>query len=1162
MPQWTKEQKDAINARGRNILVSAAAGSGKTAVLVERVIKIITDIDNPVDIDRLLVVTFTNAAAAEMKSRISAALKEQLKNGNDIENIRRQLSLLPSARICTIDSFCINIVREYFYLLNISQDFSTMDESELSLLQDRIISDVIAEYFEASDDEFIGLYEQFTTPNSDKQLVSVIKRFLQYIYAQPFPYQWAECVIKQYEPDVPLSDTVWCDYIKNEIEYLINYCDELIDESVSVISDDLSEPALKVLDVLEDDRNLVKFIKNKLSLSWDELVSGYDVKFRTMARTTKLDSKAAERIKANRETYKSILTGDIPSFLISTEEEYNEDMKILMPRLSKLLEVVREVDSRLGKEKREKNSFSFSDIEHFAIDLMYRIDGDGNIIRTEIGEKQSAEFYEILVDEYQDTNEAQDMLFRFLSNGRNLFTVGDVKQSIYRFRLAMPSIFTGKRSAYTDYCEGDNSTSSKIILDKNFRSTKGICSYVNFVFSNLMTERVGELDYNESEYLNYGADYDDSVLTPAQINLVTGVKGEEAAKKEAALIAKLIKEKVEAHEQIKDGASYRDIRYGDFAIFMRSLKSHISDYAEVLTKFGIPVICDNSTNLFENNEIRMIMSLLRVIDNPTLDIPLLSTMLSPIYSFSPDELARIRIDNRKKSFYYSVSKSQDSKVLAFINDLKELKKLSVTMSVAGFIRYLVEDKGIVSLVNAMGNGEQRYQNILKLISFAKSFDNGSTIGMTSFIRYIDKIIASDKSVDSAPLGISDENAVKIMSIHHSKGLQFPVCILAGASRGYNKRDLSDKFLFNTALGFGIKVHNEEKLYQYQSLPYAVIKSKNSIEAMSENLRVLYVALTRAKEQFITFAYCDNHEKLITRLSNNISNGRINPYICSKINNDAELLLMCAILHPDGSVLREITDSATVPQDTDFRLDVNIIEPSENDESVAEEKPIKPDINIVEEIRNKLAYKYERQELSVLSAKLVASSLDGNDDDFDYLTSSKPAFLSKKGMTPAERGTAMHTFMQYCDYNKASLNIDDEIERLKRDGYITPEQADVLDKASLNTFFKSQLGIQLCNATRIYREFKVSSFVPANEIYDTDFADDVLIQGVADCVFEADNKLYLLDYKTDNVSSEEELLSRYRKQIDFYKKAVSKTLDMPVEKAMLYSFKLSKICQYK
>lgn len=1162
MPKWTPQQNNAITARGRNILVSAAAGSGKTAVLVERVIKKITDSENPVDIDKLLIVTFTNNAASEMKFRITKSLKEILRNEPFNQNAQRQLNLMPNAKICTIDSFCINLVRENFFELGINQDFTNLDENEASLLEDEIISNLTDELFENNDEEFIKLVEQFNTPGNEKPFINAVKKVRRFIYAQPFPYSWAYKMSELYNSNTAFENSKWFEYIKGEADYLISIAKKCVNNNISLLNQiDDSKLNEKFENLFLNDKSLIDNVSDLLNTSWDDLVKLGVPSFARLVSTAKLDEELASEIKANRNTYTNIIKKEIPAFFICSKEDYVKSLNTLYPIIKKLIDFVKIVDARLMVEKNERNSYSFSDTEHFAINLLFTPDGD-KIIKKELADRLSAEFEEILVDEYQDTNEAQDLLFAYLSNGHNLFTVGDVKQSIYRFRLAMPNIFNSRRKLYTDYNPNDNEKSSKIILDKNFRSSKGICEYVNFIFSKVMSERVGELDYNAQNRLNFGANYKKNDIPSAQIHILDGAKGEETDTREAMQIAKLIRKKIDSKEQIKDGDEYRDIRYSDFAILFRSMKNHVDSYVEVFTDMSIPVQCDNSSNLFENNEIKLILSLLRTIDNPTKDISLLSTMMSPVYAFSADELAQIRIENKQKNFYFSVVNSQNEKVLNFLEDIKNLKKLSVTMSVSNFIRYLVEDKGIVAFINAMGNGEQRYQNILALISFAQKFDSGVNIGLTSFIRYIDKIIDTDKGIDSKSIVSGKDDAVTIMTVHHSKGLEFPICILAGAARSYNTGELTENLLINTVYGFGLKVHNEERMYNIQSIPYSVIKSKSANELMSENLRVLYVAMTRAKEQFITFISCQNIERKMQTLYSKLIDGEITPYAVKSCKSDADIILLCSLFHQNAGQLRELAGCRLFanPADFDMSIDIDKSESLEEDEIKLEKAEYQE--STVKEISDKLSYKYDYLPLSNVTSKMTASSLDDSDTNFEYITSSKPAFMNKAKMTPAMRGTAMHTFMQFCNYNFAKDNLDEEIENLVSGGFITEEQGKSLDKKRLTSFFNSSLAKRMFNSDKIYREIKVSTFLSANEVYSIDFDDKILVQGIADCVFEESGQLVLVDYKTDRVKDENELLERYKKQLTFYKYAIEKTLKMPVKEVMLYSFYLEKECIYK
>ena len=1162
MPRWTQAQSNAINARNSNILVSAAAGSGKTAVLVERVLKIITDKNDPVNVDRLLCVTFTNAAAAEMKSRIASRLEDMIREDPSDINAQRQMSLLPSAKLCTVDSFCLNLVKENFFKLGLSQDFTVLDEAELNMLEENAINTVLDSFYEESAPEFLRLTELLSSPKDDRALISNIKKIRNYIYAQPFPHKWLRDMAELYDPAIPLEESVWYPQLIDEIKYALEFGKRLIAECMALLDagDELFE---KYSNNLSDDLRIYDTLLNSIDGGWDSLVSAFgSVKFTTLASKRGYVSPIKADLSARRETYKSIVTKDLKPFFCAMAEDHTNDMRDLHPVLIKLCELVEAADAELFTLKEERNGYSFADIEHFAIHLLADTDENGKPVKSELAVDLTNNFYEILVDEYQDTNEAQGLIYELLSNGHNCFTVGDVKQSIYRFRLAMPHIFIGKRNEYKPYGE-ESDRGSKIIFDRNFRSRKNICDYVNYVFSAFMSERAGEIDYDEEEFLNYGADYEDKNITSAQIKILTNTKGDDFDNNEAVYIANTIMKKIRNKELVRDGDSYRPIRFGDFAILFRYPRKHIEAYNEVLTSFGIPVICENSSNLFESNEIKILLSLLRVIDNPMQDIPLLSVMISPLYGFTADELAEIKNESaQKSSLYVSVVNSKSDKVKRFLEEIDMLSKLVLTMSVSYFIRFVCEYKSVYAFVNALGNGEQRTRNIGRLIDFAAAFDATDSVGLTSFIRYVDKVAESDRGIASASLNPSAENAVTIMSVHHSKGLEFPVVILAGAQRKYNETDLSEKLLLNPFLGLGVKVHNEEKLYDYSTIPHAVVKSKNRSALLSENLRVLYVAMTRAKEQFISFVTLDDLESKINKLASKISGGAVNPYFCSRIKYDGDFLMLAALLHQDGGELRKYTDIGIKTVAADFPLDVEIIDSVEDiAENEPEEKAL-PSESVIAQINEKLSYSYENSALSREAAKRTASGLDESVKNFDYFASAKPAFMNDGEMTPAEKGTAMHAFMQFCDYAGAKNDLEAEIARLAANSFITQAQADCLNREELTALFKSGFAERLFKADKIYRELKFSSFVKLRDIGDIDSDEEVLIQGISDCVFEENGELVLVDYKTDRVKSEKQLLSMYENQIAFYRKTVAKALKKNVKEALLYSFSLSKVCRYK
>lgn len=1169
MPNWTKPQQNAIEARGSNILVSAAAGSGKTAVLVERVIRLITDVTLNVDVDKLLIVTFTNAAAAEMKSRIAKALLKIIKENPNDTNAHKQLSLLPNAKVSTIDSFCIGLVRENFFNLDIEQDFKILDNSENSILEQTAIDEVLGALYEENGDGFKELVDMFSSTKDDKGFAETIKKISHFISSQSFPNIWLDEVCEEYNPDVKFEDSFFAQYVFDETNELLTVAKDLYIQSKQALTP-LNDKHLKLLDMLDSDYKIIDaLLKNAANRKWDEQLDVLENLSFVRFPTVKCNEK--DFVKANRDLYKEIITKSIAPMYSVRSNDYTNDCMLLYPVIKKLAEVVKLFNQKTYEMKKEINSFTFSDIEHFAINLLFYPDENGEIVRTDLAKELESSFYEILVDEYQDTNSAQDTLFAVLSNDKNRFMVGDVKQSIYKFRLAMPFIFTKKKDAYQLYDKDSNATRQKIILSNNFRSRKGVCDYVNFVCKNIMSKKVGGIDYNEEEMLNSSADFNDTDVPSAQIKYVSVPDGENADEYEAHQIANYIIKKVNNKEKIKDGDNYREIRYGDFAILLRSAKGRMNVIADVFAGYGIPTVSNNKVNLLDNKEVVILLNFLRVIDNPTQDIPLLATLMSVFYGYSADEISQAKVDYPYGNLYSSVSKSDAFS--KFVDDLKMYREFASSMSVENLIRRIIGDTSYLSVISAMGNHEQRVQNVKLLIDIAKKFDNGENVGLTAFIRYVDYIIENKFNVKSATVNDAGKDAVAIMTVHHSKGLEFPVCILAGANRKYNKDDVNkDLIQLNARRGIGVKIYDDQTLCRFNSLQFSVIKDINTYEMMSENLRVLYVAMTRAKEQFVTFisvsskggveAYVDSlSKKLISSSSSTVP--IISPFTVKKANTDAELLTLCALIHKDGSILRDMCSKDDIGFDmyTDFHLDIEL--PDKEIEPEQQEKlqvPYNPEL--LSRLKDKLSFRYERLGVSEFTSKRTASSLDAAEQDFKYLTSSKPAFLNKENMTAAQKGTAMHTFMQFCDYDFAKADLENEIERLVSLSFLTDEQAKSLDRKKLSAFFNGAFAERMFGSAHIYREIKVSSFVPVNEIEDTEFTDEVLIQGIADCVFEENGELVLVDYKTDKADSEEELIDKYKNQIAFYKKAVAKTLMKPVKEAVLYSFSLNKVCIYK
>ena len=1161
--EWTTEQQQAIDARGSNILVSAAAGSGKTAVLVERAVRLITDEVNGTDADRLLVVTFTNAAAAEMKSRLSQSLADIIRRHPNNTNALRQLSLLPNAKICTIDSFCMNLVRENFFELDIAQDFNVLDGSQQQLIEQSAIDGIVETLYRDNNPRFKELVELLSTPKNDDDLIRAVKRIDNYLSAQPFPSDWLEEMAEAYNPAIPFDSTAVCSELKSEAVRLINYCKQLVDDTYSVLdSEDEMFSAYTAL--LNADGEVFIKLQQDAEKGWDSLQNALvTLRFDRLPTAPRgYSSKMKDELTARRDIYKKVATKELVPLVTITEDDIRTDNERLYPLFRELIEIVRQYNDTMLSIKREMNAYSFADIEHFAVNLLFEKDENGAIVRTKLAESIADNFDYILVDEYQDTNALQDMMFRMLSNGRNRFMVGDVKQSIYRFRLAMPQIFTAKKDCYCRYDENSGEARQQIILAKNFRSRTGICDFTNYLFSLLMSREVGELEYNEDEYLNPGASYPPTDIPAAQLRLVETPEGEDKDEYEAHRMAAEIRRKIRHGEQIRDGKISRELRYGDIAVLFRSSKNKMPVYAKVFAEYGIPTVSNNRVNLFDNNEVSVLVSLLRVIDNPIQDVPLLATLMSVFYGYTADDIAYARVNFKGGNLYSSVC-ADSGRFQHFLTDLEKYRKYAASMTVESFIRQILGDTSYLSVISAMGNYEQRRLNVMKLIELAKRFDNGDSVGLTAFIRYIDAVIESKLEVESADISTVGDNCVTLMSVHKSKGLEYPVIFLAGASGKYNYDDLRAAVLLNNYLGVGLKVNNEKLMYRYNSIQYTAIRNRNKYELMSENLRVLYVAVTRAKEQFIAYASYKSIPSQVEAAAKKLSGGAIPSYSVKNTLCDGDLLLMCALLHPDGAELRKMAEKAINPLAADFSFDIRIV--GDSDTSEAEESVLsgaEADDQLVCAIEEKLSFAYERGALAGYAAKRTASSLDEAEQDYRFFAKSKPSFITGDRLTGAERGTAMHTFMQYSNFADAKVNLEGEIERLTSDGLLTEQQAASLHREKLAEFFDSALCSRILNADAIHREMKIASFIPLNEIEDTAYAEPVLVQGIADCVLEENGALVLIDYKTDSVDTEEELLSLYRNQISFYKTAVAKTLGMPVKTSMLYSFALSKPCEYK
>ena len=1206
--KWTDNQIDAIDARGGAVLVSAAAGSGKTAVLVERAIQMITDPVSPVDADRLLVVTYTRAAAREMKERIDKRLEEMIENNPFDENLNRQQMLLAKAQICTIHSFCSELAREFFYILDIPSDFRIAEDQELAIMKSAAINDVIEQAYEDGNTDFLEMSDMFSTSKNDNSLRKIILGLYEFLRSYPFPKRWADEKIAMYRKADSVFETEWGKVILERTKVMAEFAQDLSKQSLELL---LEEPVLnnaKFGDMIREEDGMIADIIEKInSGSWDDIAKGVGLfRNRPTINTPKgyANNETKIKITNNRDAVKKLFNEKIAKMYSFSEEECLNEIDELAPIVRSMFDIMHKFEDRYSSMKTERKIADFSDLEHWALRLLVK-DTDRGIETTETGKLISSRFDYVMVDEYQDANDIQDTIFKAVSdNDKKLFVVGDVKQSIYRFRQAMPEIFIGRKNRYRFYDRNSEQYPAKIILDKNFRSRKGITEAVNFVFRNLMSENVGDIDYSDEEKLVFGAEsYGDDTEPCVSYHLIDindpdcadddddetdNDKGNAADVGEARYIAILINKMI--GESGQDGK--KKLTYGDFCILMRSVKGHADIFVEELRKNGIQAVCETEESFFSRREIKIVLSLLRIIDNPVQDIPLASVMLSPVFGFSEDELTRIRIDNPHGSLYaalLSESKNGNDKADSFIGSLRRLRKISASLPTDVLLDRIYTETSLPEIVSAEEEGEFKRKNLRLLLEYAKSYENAGFRGVGGFVRFINGMEENGTDLTCAENRESADNAVRIMTIHKSKGLEFPVCIIAGMNRKINT-DTTNEILLHNKLGLGIKHRDKERMCKYTTMPREAVSMEIKRNELSEELRVLYVALTRAKEKLILVSGINSKAKdknhidgyfsgIIGKLS--YDGNAIGKYSVSSVNKMGELIAMCALIHPAHHDLRQdvgYTGRFALGNEKPWEI-IRIDDLRGYFKNYAEEAKTQREISdsiiaggvLQEEFelekkrysdlikeRMSLVYKYEK--LSELPMKVSASVLAHKDNERAFAAMSKPEFMTKDKLSATQRGTAVHAFVQYCDIVKARDSVRNEIDRLVEQGFITKVQGDSIDIGKAESFVNSSLADRMLRSPSLSREYRFTVEIPASSIDNTleyPYGNEkIVLQGAIDCMFEEDGKMVVVDYKTDRAKDPLKLAEMYKEQLRLYKLAVEQITGKSVGQCLLYSFAMS------
>jgi len=1158
---WTKEQSDAINARGGTLLLSAAAGSGKTAVLTERAVKKLTDADNPVPPERLLIVTFTNAAAGEMKQKIYSALSALIKGNPGNARISKIRASLYKANIMTVDKFLINLLRENFYGLSIEPDFAIVSGADLDIMAEKAMRLTLEDMYSSQGENFAELSGLLIKGRDDKPLAEAIRALSRYSRSYPFPEIWLDEAENMYKSEEPAEKTGWGRVIIDYATGALEYAGRCVSKALEIIEGDPDFKKSYGDAFLSDGVFIKEFLRLLETGDWDamrEKSAKYPALRLSGVRGVDINKK--EYLQFLREQAKTAIK-ELPSIFCASRAEHEGDMKALSGAVSALAGAVKLFEKNLSELKKEENVLEFGDTLHLAIRLL--CENNENILAKSPKALELQEnFDEILVDEYQDTNEAQDILYKLLSKDEgNIFMVGDVKQSIYAFRLANPKLFVSKIESFSLFDTGR--FPAKIFLNRNFRSKKGILDAVNFVFSGLMSKKLGDIAYSDDEKLFCGlAENENSedgkpcaefhVLEP---EFKTNI--DERTLYEAEYIADIIS------ENVKSG---RD--YGDFCVLMRN-NARADIYAGAFERGGIPCEAAAGGSFFEAPEISAFTAFLKIIDNPTRDVEMLTALMSPVYGFTTDEIAEIRAESRQGSVYASLVKSADNgfaKARDFLGELKNYRLKAAVMDVYTLIEALYYETGYFPAVMAMKNPNSRKSNLNLLLNYAEAYTANSTMGLPGFIRYIDSLEAAGGGLPSAKPARESSGAVKLMTMHKSKGLEFPVVILAGCGSEFNRSDRRGTMIIHPEAGIGFMRQELSELKRYTTLPYSASKIAIEKSGKSEELRVLYVAMTRAKEKLIMPVVFGNAEKELKYFSN-IARGGIEPFAALKQSSFAGWLTSAFIRHPGASALREYVDfNPPEPIKADFNMKFVYGKLREKD-GIQDEAACKtePDADIMQTINERASYTYPYEALSCVLAKRTASDLSEAGISFEYFASKRPSFMSAGGLSPgrlspSERGNACHLFMQLCDFEKAARDTETEGKRLLAEGKLTAAQENALDYGKIAAFFGSETGKSVFAADEVYREKKFAFLLPAGRVYPglpPRFNDEnILLQGMIDLFCVKDGKVLIVDYKTDRAVSAGELAERYRNQLTVYKLAVKEVFGIDAA-AVIYSFALER-----
>jgi len=1249
MSKWTPEQEAAITRKGRSLLVSAAAGAGKTAVLVERIIRRVLDSADPVDIDRLLVVTFTNAAAQEMKERIGLALAERgRKNPND-KNITRQFLLLGKSSISTLHSFCLEMIRQNVHCLSLPNGlsldprFRIADDIEAGLLKMEILEELFEEKYTEEDPRFFQLVECFGGERDDRILQDLVLKLYDFSCSQPDPFDWLRQAAGTFSSNLE-DDSVQI-LFSNLVDSIILPMEEALDKISEAKEMTMSPggPAIYLKNLLEEEnriRDVLNLVNSQSSVNNQPAMARWQVVFEELGlirfgplkpcRDKDVDEHKKNRVQELRNEAKELIKSLQKEFLSRTPQEFLEDMREIAPLMDSLCALVTDFSESYLRAKFARNVLDFSDIEHFALDLL-RVKCGGKWTPSPLAEKMRTYYEEVLVDEYQDINSVQENILTLVSrtegSSPNMFMVGDVKQSIYGFRLAEPGLFVAKYNSYHKDETGSDPevTKEKIVLARNFRSRKFIVDGINYIFRQIMSAKLGGLSYDADAELSCGADYpflpnDDSlklarsvevhlidrddkeVQPPAGLEkddesteesantVINESEDLDAIQMEARVIGRKIREMTQGVVWDKEKGRYRPLQYRDIVILLRSTKGSALTYLEELSLMGIPAYAETGTGYLRAQEVQVMLALLRIIDNPRQDIPLTAVLRSPVTGLTAHELTAIRMRRPRGDFYDAVRLAARKEegalgrtLRGFLRQLRRWRTYSRRNSLVKLIWLLFRETGFYDYAGAMPAGKQRQANLRALHDRAKQYENTSMKGLFKFLRFLEKLEESGGDLGIARALGEKEDVVRIMSIHKSKGLEFPVVFLAGLGKKFNHTDLREDILVDRELGLGPVWVDYEKRLKYPTLAKIAVKNKLKERLLAEEMRVLYVALTRARESLVlvgTVKGMPGKQKKWTRVLKHAEH-ELPVGILKGASSFLDWLGPCLLRYREE---QQHNDSSLFkiqfwnPQDITAEQKDGSDDIAALLEKVSRLEQVEESRERLEFVQNRMGWQYPGRVLAAIPAKLTVTEIKNR---YHYLQQDhnssqsysrwreftrRPNFLQEdRGLSAGEKGSAFHLVMRHLDISTilTEEEIGRQISNMVAGEIITPQQGESVSPLAIARFFRSSPGERMLKSPRVLREMPFTLTVPAGELYrevECSVSEKIIIQGTIDCLFEEKDGYILLDYKTDLVTEETVnlLKERYRIQMELYSRAVENVFKKQVREKLIYSFCLGEV----